>query len=107
MKLRTNFLLLLFLLAMLTDVGTLANPIACSFRVRVEQLDSTPESKAQFTLLPSGGKAPYKFVVYKSSGHLVSEDFDKSVFDGMSPGTYHAIVVDEKGCKNQLEIQLK
>ncbi len=92
---------------MLADVGSLANPLECSFRVKIEQLDSTRERKAQFTLLPSGGKAPYKFVVYKSSGHLVSEDFDKSVFDGMSPGTYHVIVVDEKGCKNQLEIQLK
>lgn len=92
---------------MLTDIGSLANPLECSFRVKIEQLDSTPERKGQFKLLPSGGKAPYKFVVYKTSGHLVSEDFDKSVFDEMSPGTYHAIVVDEKGCKNQLEIQLK
>ncbi len=107
MKRRFNFLLLLVLLATLGDVRSLANTLECSFKVKIEQLDSTPERKGQFKLLPSGGKAPYKFVVYKSSGHLVSEDFGKSEFDEMSPGIYHAIVVDEKGCKNQLEIQLK
>lgn len=107
MKLRTTFSLLLILFATSPDVSSLANTLECSFNVKIEQLNSTPGRKGQFKLLPSGGKAPYKFVVYKSSGHLISEDFNKSVFDELSPDTYHAIVVDEKGCKYQLEIQLK
>ena len=107
MKLRFYVLVLFFQLATSINVRSLANYPECSLKVTVEQMDATDGKKGQFKLLPSGGKSPYKFVVYKSSGHLVSDDFDKSVFDDMNPGTYHVIVVDEKGCKNQLEIQLK
>ena len=107
MKLRFYVLVLFFQLATSINVRSLANYPECSFKVTVEQMDAADGKKRQFKLLPSGGKSPYKFVVYKSSGHLVSDDFDKSVFDDMNPGTYHVIVVDEKGCKNQLEIQLK
>jgi hypothetical protein len=107
MKLRVYGLVLVFVLATSIGVRSLASYPECSFKVEVDQMDAREGKKGQFKLLPSGGKSPYKFVVYKSSGHLVSEDFDKSEFNGMNPGTYHVIVVDEKGCKNQLEIQLK
>ena len=64
-------------------------------------------NQGEITLKATGGASPYKFVVFKSSGHLLSEDFSKSKFSDLKADTYQAIVVDNNGCKKQIEIKLK
>ena len=83
-------------------------PLNCSsFKIELETKDSNG-SNGEITLTASGGKTPYKYVVYKSSGHLISsEDFFQHKFTNLKADTYQAIVVDADGCKEQLEIQLK
>jgi hypothetical protein len=103
----------LFLLSCLVCFGSSDYKIlasispSCQLTVKLEKTDSEGVKKGEFKLVASGGKAPYKFVVYKSSGHLISEDFNKSEFKNLEADIYQAIVVDENGCKHQLEIQLK
>jgi hypothetical protein len=80
---------------------------SCQLTVKLEKTDSNGTNKGEFKLIASGGKAPYKFVVYKSSGHLISTDFAKSEFTDLQADTYQAIIVDENSCKHELEIQLK
>jgi len=78
-----------------------------SFKVKAETKDSDGQGKGEIKLEVSGGKSPFRFVVYKSSGHLVSTDFEKADFSDLKAGTYQAIVVDQNGCQAKLEIQLK
>jgi hypothetical protein len=107
MKLRL-FLLTCLICLGLSDHKILAEVSpTCQLTVKLEKTDSDGITKGEFKLVASGGKSPYKFVVYKSSGHLISEDFSKSEFKDLQADTYQAIVVDENGCKYQLEIQLK
>jgi hypothetical protein len=107
MKLRLFFLICLLCFGS-TEYRILAKVLPfCNLKVKLEKTDSDNTKKGQFKLVASGGKTPYKFVVYKSSGHLISENFSQSEFNDLQPDTYHAIIVDENGCKQQLEIQLK
>jgi hypothetical protein len=78
-----------------------------SFKLKVETKDSDGREKGEIKLQVSGGKSPFKFVVYKSSGHLLSADFEKADFSDLKADTYQAIVVDQNGCQAKLEIQLK
>ncbi|MFM7431503.1 MAG: SprB repeat-containing protein [Flammeovirgaceae bacterium] len=101
----------LFVLLCLFSFGFNSNttePLNCnSLKVEVETKDSNGAT-GEISLTASGGQAPYKYVVFKSSGHLISsEDFLLRKFIGLKAGTYQAIVVDENGCKTQLEIELK
>lgn len=73
-----------------------------SLKIEVETKDASG-ANGEIILTVSGGNSPYKYVVYKSSGHLLSEDFSQHKFTALTADTYQAIVVDENGCKNNLK----
>lgn len=61
--------------------------------------------KAEVTA--KGGVVPYKYVFYKPSGHLLSEEFDKNVVSKLEKGKYFCTVLDKKGCYTTIEIEIK
>lgn len=61
----------------------------------------------EITLTPKGGQAPYKYVFYKESGELISEDFNSNKIKGLEQGKYFCTVVDKGYCKKTIEIEIK
>lgn len=91
----------------LTDEATPRAVPGCeSLRVVAETKDAK-SSQGEINLKATGGTSPYKFVVFKSSGHLLSEDFSNSKFSNLKADVYQAIVIDRDGCKKQIEINLQ
>lgn len=56
---------------------------------------------------PKGGQSPYKYIFSKTSGELISEDFDNNTAKGLEKGKYFCTVVDKKYCKKNFEIEIK
>jgi hypothetical protein len=83
------------------------NVLGCESLQMVAETKEAKDSQGEITLTATGGAAPYKYVVFKSSGHLLSEDFSKKKFSDLKADTYQAIVVDNNGCKKQIEIKLQ
>ncbi|MBS1556801.1 MAG: hypothetical protein JSU09_17920 [Bacteroidetes bacterium] len=81
--------------------------LSCSSLQVIAETKEAKNNQGEITLKASGGASPYKFVVFKSSGHLLTEDFTKSKFSDLKADTYQAIVVDDNGCKKQIEIKLQ
>jgi hypothetical protein len=54
-----------------------------------------------------GGITPYKYIFYKESGHLVSENFDNNSVQGLEKGKYFCTVIDKKNCKKTIELEIK
>jgi hypothetical protein len=61
--------------------------------------------KAEITV--KGGSAPYKYLFYKESGHLLAETFDANWVDGLEKGRYSCTVIDNKGCYKTIELEIK
>ena len=55
----------------------------------------------------NGGSAPYKYIFYKKSGHLLTEDFDKKELHKLEKGTYYCTVIEKKGCYKTIEFEIK
>lgn len=91
----------------LSDHHTASIDLACDTLQVVAETKGAQNNQGEITLKASGGASPYKFVVFKSSGHLLTEDFSKSKFSDLKADTYQAIVVDDNGCKKQIEIKLQ
>jgi hypothetical protein len=62
---------------------------------------------ARVEIEASGGKAPYKYFIYKESGHLVSMDFDKNWVEGLKSGKYACTVSDSNNCKKTIDIDIE
>ncbi|MFM7855015.1 MAG: hypothetical protein ACKO96_24590, partial [Flammeovirgaceae bacterium] len=88
------------------QVAVLTTPTCESLQV-VAETKNASSNAGEIRLKATGGVSPYKFVVFKSSGHLLSEDFTKNEFNNLKADTYQAIVVDNNGCKKQIEIKLQ
>ena len=70
--------------------------------------DSTSVPGAyRVTLKGEGGQAPYKYIFYKESGQLVSEDFDRTEYTGLTKGAYGCTIIDKKNCKKTIEIDIR
>src|SRR5258708_6469736 len=54
----------------------------------------------------SGGQAPYKTILSKENGDLVTEDFSLKHFDSLQSGTHTCVVIDNKNCIRKLEITI-
>ena len=54
----------------------------------------------------SGGSAPYKTILSKQNGDLVTEDFSLTRFESLRSGTHTCVVIDSKNCKTKLEITI-
>lgn len=54
-----------------------------------------------------GGTAPYTYIFYKESGHLISSKFDKNSVEGLQRGKYACTVSDKGKCKKTIEIEIK
>jgi uncharacterized protein (DUF2141 family) len=81
--------------------------VSCNSLQVVAETKDAKNNQGEITLKASGGASPYKFVVFKSSGHLLTENFSQSKFSDLKADTYQAIVVDDNGCKKQIEIKLQ
>lgn len=51
-----------------------------------------------------GGKAPYKVVLSRENGDLVTDDHNLTHFESLRSGKYNCIAGDSQGCKKTLEI---
>lgn len=102
-----TFLLAIFAFAGMAHQSVVDVDRCASLKLKAETRIPSGASNGAIVLQAEGGSSPYKFVVYRSSGHLLSEDFSKNQFENLSADVYHAIVIDENGCRQQLEIQLK
>ncbi|MFM7859055.1 MAG: hypothetical protein ACKO96_45810 [Flammeovirgaceae bacterium] len=91
----------------LPDDSASLNDSGCDTLQVVAETKEANHNQGEITLRATGGDAPYKYVVFKSSGHLLSEDFSKNKFSDLKADTYQAIVVDNNGCKKQIEIKLQ
>ena len=70
---------------------------------------ATAKTDGMFSLEFSvnGGKGPYKFIFYEESGKLVSEEFNRSIFRSLKPGSYQLTVIDSRNCRETKSILLK
>ena len=51
-----------------------------------------------------GGLTPYKIILSKETGELVTENFSQKHFDSLASGQYDCVVIDQQNCKRKLEI---
>jgi hypothetical protein len=80
------------------------------------ETDCQMKSSVDITKLPGGasveiktdgGVAPYYYIFYKESGHLLSEDFKSNSLSNLQEGKYFCTVIDKKNCRNTIEIDIK
>jgi hypothetical protein len=62
---------------------------------------------SKLSIETSGGQAPFKYIVSKISGALLSEDFDNNTIKSIAPGKYSCTVIDRSNCKKTIEIEVK
>ena len=72
--------------------------------VKVTYTVAEGEKGYSLKLSISGGASPYKTILSKENGNLVSEDFSLVHFESLSSGKYTCVVFDSKNCKRKLEI---
>jgi hypothetical protein len=68
---------------------------------------SQESNGAKITISIEGGYAPFKYLFYKKSGHLLSENFDQSTATIMDKGKYFCTVIDKRNCKKTIEFEVK
>ncbi|MDH4057989.1 MAG: hypothetical protein OEU76_04460 [Cyclobacteriaceae bacterium] len=68
-------------------------------------IDSEKGGKVQIEV--KGGKAPYKYVFYKESGHLVSTKYDNNWVEGLKNGKYSCTVADKDNCKKTIDFEIR
>jgi hypothetical protein len=100
------FLIIALIFAMpFLSIG-LQNPVACDLQisstVTVEQ-----DQTAKIEVTVKGGSAPYTYIFYKESGHLVSTEFTRNWVSGLAKGKYSCTVADKNNCKGTIEIEIK
>jgi len=54
-----------------------------------------------------GGAAPYYYVFYHETGHLITQENTKNVLSGLPPGSFFCSVVDANGCTKKVKIDIK
>lgn len=77
----------------------------CNMKSSAEILQETDGAKVQINV--DGGDAPYNYIFYKESGHLLSEDFKNNSLKGLEAGKYFCTVIDKKNCRNTIQIDIK
>lgn len=60
----------------------------------------------ELDILIEGGKAPYKVILSRENGDLVTDDHNLKYFASLKSGKYNCIVVDSQGCRKTLEINI-
>src|SRR5258706_11919477 len=50
----------------------------------------------------TGGTAPFRYIFYKESGDLLSNEFDARSVSGLSKGKFFCTVVDKNNCKRTI-----
>ncbi len=76
-------------------------------QITLKEIVSNDAAGAKIEITATGGQSPYKYVFYKQSGELISEDFTSNTVKGLEKGQYFCTVVDKKYCKRTLEIEIK
>jgi hypothetical protein len=74
--------------------------------LKVSQVISEKNGGYTLDLTISDGHEPYKVILSKQSGDLVTEDFDLKHFESLTAGIYTCVVVDKQNCKKKLEITI-
>lgn len=75
-----------------------------SVKSTISQVES---QGARAEIEASGGQAPYHYLFYKPSGHLLNEEFNKSSVNSLQKGKYFCTVIDKKGCYKTIEFEIK
>lgn len=103
---RRSLLLLLFSCALLGSSSGTAFQKECSFEATYEVTPSGG-GLSDVLITTNKGRAPYKYIFYKESGHLVSPNFDSNEFAGLKAGKYFAVIIDANNCRKDLQIEIK
>jgi hypothetical protein len=59
------------------------------------------------TITANGGRSPYHYLLLDGKNSLISKDFTKSHFTGLSQGRYRCIVTDADDCTKEQFIEVK
>jgi len=90
---------------MVTDPSELVKE--CGDIVVSADVVAVEEGLSKVILTAKGGQSPYKYIFYKQSGELISENFDTNTVNGLEKGKYFCTIVDRKYCKKTIEIEIK
>lgn len=83
------------------------NPEPCDKLKLKSSISLDAEKGAKVVIDANGGDAPYKYIFYKESGHLVSTKFDNNWVEGLPKGKYSCTVADKNNCKKTIDIEIK
>lgn len=62
---------------------------------------------AKVDIEAKGAVSPYKYVFYKETGHLLTENFDTNSVSKLQKGKYYCTVLGKKGCYKTIEFEIK
>jgi hypothetical protein len=65
------------------------------------------DTNGKVEIKAEGGTAPYTYIFYKASGHLVSTTYNSNMVEGLEKGKYACTVADKHNCKKTIEIEIK
>jgi hypothetical protein len=68
---------------------------------------SSNQKDGKVKVTASGGQAPYHYIFYYESGHLVTKDVTRNSLEQLGQGTFYCSVVDAKGCTKKIKIDIK
>ncbi len=103
---RSSVLLLVFFCAWVGGSSVNAFQKECTFEATYE-ITVQQDGLSSVSIATKKGKAPYKYIFCKASGHLVSNDFDSNEFQGLKAGKYFAVIIDANNCRKDLQIEIK
>ena len=78
-----------------------------SFRVTVTTVQDPVSGNWEVRFSPSGGKQPYRYILYDKTGKLVSEAFTAGRYTDIKSGDYQCLAVDSGHCRQTLDLPLK
>lgn len=103
---RSSVLLLVFFCAWVEVSSKITSEKECTVEATFEVKPSR-NGLSDVLITVNKGKAPYKYIFYKESGHLVSQNFDSNEFAGLKTGKYFVVVADANNCRKDLQIEIK
>jgi len=77
------------------------------FAFTVELTKNPNQELYDITIVASGGKQPYHYLLLDSKHNLISKDFSKRVFSGLKKDRYRCIVSDDQDCTKEQFIEAK
>jgi hypothetical protein len=104
-----GFLLLLSCSILFNDQASLISRADCELKARVELERSIVNSLEQkATIQVDTPRGTFKYVFYDvETGRLLQKDFSRNSVDGLKPGKYCCVVVEDGGCTTKVQFEIQ